>query len=209
MDIYGFISIKGLTNNNSGQTSLVGELSPLSRTYSKFVEEYTHPSYPDYTLIVFNYNRNALLSVIQIDKAFSKVKLVSDWLLLHPQPINMEQLVTHLMDNSGVSDMTVGEVQSTSLPLPASLKWSEVDKYNIWLSDNHFQKEYPNYEIEVIPPISNIDDFFLDTNQVAYLLSQQGLDDMPKKIYQKRNGVPETHIELFTSVFKYNTTNVS
>ena len=208
MDIYGFINIKGLTNNNSGQTSLVGELSPLSRTYSKFVEEYTHPSYPAYTLVVFNYSRNALLSDTQLIKIFSKVELASDWLLLHPQPVNMEQLFTYLTDNSGVSSINVGEIQSTGILLPASLRWLEVDRYNIWLSDAHFQKEYPNYEIEVIPPITNIDDFFLDTNQVAYLLSQQSLGGVSKKIYQKRNGVPETHLELLTTIFKYNTTDI-
>ena len=62
-------------------------------------------------------------------------------------------------------------VDNDQLAMPEWISWTSLSFDNttikIWLSDESFKAQYDDFDITIIPPIPNMDDFFKNYSTVA------------------------------------------
>ena len=75
----GFMIIQQLVNNLAGNVSLVGELSPMSLTYSKEIGYYEIPEVAGYKLATFS-NKNSEGNEVYTDQqiAYEAIRVIRD-----------------------------------------------------------------------------------------------------------------------------------
>lgn len=165
----GFIEISAMISNEPAVTSVLGELSKRSQTFSREVGNYRNASFPDVELSSFNSNRDDVL--VEVDPTYVDICLqVSQWLFqrsidgsLSDDRENTRQLL--LTEFSGILDIQrVGNmVTNGTYWLPEQLVFSklggtEENVIRLWYSDPSFQAQYDQYEILVVPIVDPLDD---------------------------------------------------
>ena len=96
--------------------------------------------------------------------------------------------------------------------LPSSITFklnedSRENRYRIWFADESFQQQYDKYEIEVIPPIPNIDDFHKGVAKVKSLLTDHTaengyrIEKLHQRVNDAANKFPYTYIK--TNTYNY------
>lgn len=205
--IKGFMNVSEYLSNVVGVVAKYGELSNYSASYAKEKGYYTSNDHPGMTLITFTTTRDE-----------NKIFLEPNYLV----PImNVIQYVMNYCDSNGpvetfrdvllnkmANDLTaygdnfdLGIIDTDSkrwLPEWVSWRIPSLDGGSnyicIWLEDEAFQNQYDDFEITVVPPIANLDDFFLPAVQVKHRVDavtyEQYMDDVQAAKVQQ----PETVI---------------
>jgi len=213
-NIKAFATHQSFITNTPGQVSVIGELSPQSRTFSREVGVYSVSNSP----VVINtflcvkdggkvsLQPDAVTHMVNIINAIFQLTISS---ALQPQPSDIAKKLTTDFGNVA-SNIQMGEIVTDGTHyVPEWIQWqctasNSLDINNtikIWLADASFQKEYDEYEIVIVPPISNIDDFFGVYASVKELMAAVTLPVMMQKINAAKNGQPESYIQ--TSMFSW------
>ncbi len=171
--IKGFISIGAITDNAVGQTAIFGELSDLSRTYSRTKKEYVDAAnYPNVRLDSFLTVNGAGSDYSPTTIVTGHILSVANWIYGQHQastiPSNANKTVFINSLSTQFPDMTnivINEILNGSPStkrMPDFVEWhyddSGVDTLiKIWFSDTRFRSQYvDDYEIFVVPPITPI-----------------------------------------------------
>jgi hypothetical protein len=208
----GFIGIKDLVDNTVGAVSPFGELSLWSQTYTKDRGEYENPDIPGFRLS----------SIYSLDTSIGKVTLatnlanrvlvfskwVYDYFLLQEQPISRTVFSTDALSVFGVelADFNFGEfITNNDITLPEWLTWKNLNfpdnEIKIWFSDNSFSEQFEETEIVTIPPVVNIDDFFISPVVLKSRIEQRTFSETMDLIQLAKNKNPETIIR--TEMYNY------
>lgn len=209
-----FYVIGSMVNNASGSVAPLGELSSFSLTFSKEHGFYTNPVTPSNTLVTFSSKKND--ADIIIPGGFTD---------------HIQTVMTKLMgiaDNHGVTQYTRSDllleladaleleataidcgavISSNTVWLPQYIQWTALDlpeddnRITIWLSDAAFRGQYDEYEIAVIPPLANLEDFFLDAASIRAKLAAVTADDLTDRVQAAKLDKPETMVRWQN--FKY------
>lgn len=211
--IKGFGANVNMSNNNLDVVSAIGEISADSLTYSKDRGIYYKDELDAIVLTTFltkkdgNYislkpdESSYILNIIKwtYDKVFAKGTEVYAHELLDDLITQFASTSENFKSGAIVHD-TVNNVW-----MPEWLSWnkkgSEETYIRIWFSDVSFQKTYDEYEIVVVPPIKNIDDFFKVSAKVSSLLDERDLVKRTEDIQLAKEDKPETIIR--TEMFNY------
>ncbi len=180
----GFIDFGALANNTPETVATLGELSVKSRTFAKDRQIFggstggTTPS--SINLSVFS-SKNADGTVVLTPADYASSMLqIGTWMytqslagLFTADPNVFLQAVVAEFPTL-INTVTCGPmVQQGTMWLPTDIQYyfstpSTVSPTNtassrvrIWFSDSAFQQEYDEFTIIFIPPIANLDDFFL------------------------------------------------
>lgn len=205
--IKGFVSVSQYTNNTPGSTSLLCELSTWSQTYSKECGEYTDSSLPGYKLSTFRSldgNGNMVsLQQSQVVQILDLVRVAIVYASGHIRPYDSvdfrNNLVAEFYNKAG--NIQFGEfIDNGSLALPAWISWNSLDHDNalikVWLSDQAFQDQYDDFEIEVITPLDNLDAFFNTFNNAIKVIESRTLAQLGDIIQDSKSGHPETYLRI-------------
>jgi hypothetical protein len=76
-------------------------------------------------------------------------------------------------------------------------------KVRIWLTDTAFSNQYDEYEIEVIPPVSNLDDLFANSATVYKALAEWPIDALIKKTQEIKARQPETYTRILSYPYNF------
>ena len=96
------------------------------------------------------------------------------------------------------SNFDCGNVETDSTRwLPEWVSWkSTLDNGDntiiVWLKDDSFQNQYDDYEIIVVPPVDNLDNFFNSVTQVSQMISALTYDSMIARVQAAKSKQPET-----------------
>ena len=203
----GFVTISEYVNNEPGKTSLLGELSTLSRTYSREKGEYSDISKPGYRLVTFRCNDENNVK-ITVPKALTEqiLSLVIDCIVYaksHIRPYDSDDFKNTILTTyyQKISDIQFGQmIDNGTLALPEWISWTSLETpdsvVKIWLSDNSFQEQYDDTEIIVIPPIDTVDNFFHQYNLAMNEVRDVTSNMLSDKINVAKDGNPETFIRL-------------
>ena len=201
----GFVTLQSLLSNVPNVVSPVGEMSLWSQTYTKERGEYIHPTLSDYRLTSTK-NLDEILGEVIVPQSLVNTTIltvdsIKQYLVSYPKPYDLE----HLRDT--IQGDLVGQIQNLNIgPLVESgLIWlpewisfiSVVDStqsVKIWLSDEAFQYQYDEFEITTIPPLTNIDDFFLSPTVVKNKISTVTFQEKVTRIQAAKGTNPETYI---------------
>lgn len=210
--IKGFVVINDYINNQEGQISLLGEISPQSLTYSREKGEYFNTSVPGYGLISFYHkdlNTNLPIvignaQVIQILNIVKSFRTYSQGQIRPNDPtIFLNYITTEYTDI--VSDLTIGSlIDNGELELPEWISWTDIssgDLIKIWLSDISFAEQYDEYEVLIVPQIDNVDIFFNSFISVKSAIESITIPEMMEKVNIAKNNRPATSIEVYSFDF--------
>lgn len=195
-----------IVSNQPKVVSAIGELSPMSFTYTKSPGYYTNESYKNLELVTFLCNNND-----------AEVALPADF-------------VTHILDfcsrvygigTSGVAPQTPGDwasqllgvypnvvsnvvtgqlVTQNTITVPEHVQWTfrngsvANNVLKVWFSDPAFSVEYDEGSVVIIPPIANIDQFFGNDTSVKNALAAVSDTDRMGRIQDAKDGFPETFL---------------
>lgn len=203
----GFVTISQYINNAPGETSPLGELSTWSMTYTKERGEYSNANIPGYKLHTFKSVDESNLKVSvpdnQVEQILQIVQECINYATTHIRPYNPIDFSNTILGSffGRISNLTYGEfVDNGSLALPEFITWVS-NEYNnnvikIWLADESFKSQYDEYEINVVPPLTPLDNFFGFYNQAVSDVTARTFTDLTNDIQTLKGDHPETYMRL-------------
>lgn len=211
--IKGFVSIQSLIDNSEDVVAKLGEISTWSLTYSKNTNEFTHSSYPAYRLTtMFCYDTGTdatyVPSQAEAEEIIQVVNSVYNYVTTHTRPYDVEDLQDTIVaaHYGKINNFIMGAtIDSGTTALPEYISWTSLTHSNlevtVWLCDESFQSQYPHYDITVVPPVDNLDNFFSAFSTISTLLNKVTLPVVTEKIQTAKGTDPETYIRTYS--FKY------
>lgn len=207
LSIKGFVTISQYVNNTPGEVAILGELSTWSMTYTKERGEYISPAVPGYKLHAFkSINESLVPQAVPDAQATQTLQLVQAAVVYatgHIRPYDPLDFRNTLIGSffGRISNLTLGAfIDNGALALPQYIEYvsTEFDGnlIKIWLADQSFQDQYDEYEIEVIPPLTPLDDFFGFYAAAATRLQERTMTDLTLDIQAIKDVHPETYLKI-------------
>jgi hypothetical protein len=198
--------LKGFINNNTyldaspSATSPIGELSTLSSTYSTTKAYYfQEAAAPDLTLVSFTSNDSNTGAVQVPANIVTQVLDIAAWIYAqtqavpNPGEIAQATILSGLLNQfeTSASNFTAGNMvtdgtywvpewiqwENTTDPTYGSIATGGSNLIKIWFADSSFAAEYDQFQIVVIPPLANLNNFFTPSANVQALLDAQTFVD--------------------------------
>lgn len=209
--IYGFATYTSLMDNHADAVAPVGELSSDARTYAKDKALYTHEDAKQTALVCFHSVKDE--TVVRLENTLSgNIVKVADYVYrqgLQGQITTVDLFLSNWQaEFSGtVQSVDCGELKETddgTFPewitfVDVSTATEEGDnetvEVTVWLSDTDFRQQYPGYDVEVIPPFDDLDQFFEDPSVVKGLLAEITTTEVMEAVQAKRGEYPYTLIK--------------
>jgi hypothetical protein len=208
----GFVSIKHLINNNKESVARIGEISTEGLTYSRDRTEYEHSTSPGYRLVGMQTKDTTAGQLPVPESIVQEVLAISKWSLeflkFKTMPVSKttysDALVVEFYQK--IANLNFGKIVDMGDDrMPEWISYNSVDNTNasitVWFCDDAFKLQYPEYSITVVPPIDNLDDFFLSPNAVKTRLEARKPTDVTNLVQIKKEGDPESFIR--TETFDY------
>jgi hypothetical protein len=167
----GFVIINSLLSNTAGTISPLGELSTWGMTFTKEPSEYesvTVPGYRLFSLKSFDTNIGAVAAApALVDQVLGMVAEAYDYVTTHTYPY---------VNNDFKAALIAAFPAVTGLTLG---NWIQVGP------------------IEIIPPMDNLNDFFLPRATVKNLLDQVTVQSRIDLLQQAKQRHPETYLRSY------------
>lgn len=170
----GFAAIDTLVSNVEGVIAPIGELSTYSSTFSK--ERLIYPSItnPNITTNIFSSISSLAGNIVPPVVIVTLADMMLGWIYerqLASTVVETRQQFQDALANNFVSEcvgVVCGELiyAANGKQFPEWISWKtreytqEDNITTIWLSDQSFRQKYDNYELVIVPPITNLDTFF-------------------------------------------------
>jgi hypothetical protein len=201
----GFASLSSLASNITDIVAPIGELSATSATFAKDVKLYASPATE---VVLHGFSSKSSLSgkIAAPDLIVQKAMSICDWVATRQKSILAGEIAQDFklaltqQFASTCTSFTCGSmiIANNGHPYPAWISWKSLDYVaddnlnTIWFSDDLFKKQYDEYEIVVIPPLSAIDAFFGTYAEVTASLDRRTYIQLFGDISVARAGYPET-----------------
>lgn len=206
----GFMSYGNLHDNTVGVIAPLGELSTNALTYAREKGFYTIPSAKDSAFVSFYSYDHTQSKLIPVPVYFKdNILALGQWLYERSTSGQLQStendvyvgLTADFPDL--VSDLEVGPMVTDGTNwLPEWIQFRlEGDTtfgdnlIKIWFSNDAFETQYDEYEIEFIAPVDNLDDFFKNALQVKALVESRSLTDLMLKVEQVKEKNPYTYLQ--------------
>lgn len=209
----GFVTIQSLISNVPNVVSPLGEISTWSLTFTKERGEYENTNLTGFRLVsiksIDSVTGPVAVNTALADQVLTVVKAAYDFVSQHTYPYVAEDFIAALTSAVGgaITDVVYGDwVQLNAIALPTWISWNSTNPQDstvkIWLSDPAFRIEFDEYEILVVPPITPIDQFFLEPIAVRNLVNAVTVDSQIDRVNTIKNQNPETAVRAVS--FWYN-----
>ena len=206
--LQGFVKLLPYIDNTQNTVAPVGELSNIAETFAKDKGEYTNTSQaPNVELVSFYSKLDA--DVFEVPLAIQTTILKMGQFLItrahngsssNDAEALRQALLAEFQGNAKA--ITVGAmIQVGNEFYPSWLayedtKYDNKNEIRIWFSDEAFRSQYNHYEIDVVQPIANLDDFFLDPLDVRELLEKYDTVGKIDEINSRVGNYPYTCLSM-------------
>lgn len=170
-DVRAFVSIGALSNNTPGVIAQFGELSVFAQTYSRDKQHLVRPTAPDVQVVVFSARNDAGNPFNPNTATSTAITNLAQWVYSQystnsiPRNVNKAAFIAALQAQfPSYNSFVVGELlagSTTTLNMPDYVRFTFTENgivYNntLWFSDARFRTQYDLYEINIVPPVSNV-----------------------------------------------------
>lgn len=203
----GFLVHSTLVNNTPNTINPVGELSSQSMTYAREKGFYTHSSAPNITLVSFTAKNNSTSVALASNFAqhvLTVAKAVFDYSFAANGEIFADELQTSLMTTfvGSTADFALGPIVNDGTRwVPEWVSWRSVglsgitdNSIKVWLADAAFRGQYDDYEIVVVPPLTNLNAFFGTYSSVVTALGAVTRPQQTARVNTAKGNFPFTSI---------------
>jgi hypothetical protein len=207
--IKGFMPHSRFANNTQGVVAAFGEISTQALTYARDKGIYKSTLSAEMELYTFTVAQNATVTTLtsnQVDHIATILKWIYDRTLAVHGEVFVDELLPDAMLTfvSSASNFEIGDIvqDSNGYWAPSWISWTAVNvpgidadnNIKIWLADDAFREQYDDYEVIVVPPTTNLEDFFKTGTEVAKMLTIRTPSDVMYAIQQAKGDNPETII---------------
>lgn len=207
----GFVEFAGFANNIPGVIAKIGELSPVSYTYSKEKGYYDDPDYKDIEITSFLSveDDGTTKTAVEIPSEIrSNIFKICNW--IYGQMIatgNTQDRINFLAIISNEFSQLIEGVQCGAIStdgtnhIPDWVCWKFIGSEHyirLWFTDESFRNQYDEYEIVVVPPLEPLDTFFMKATDVKVRLEAMTATIMVDKLQKAKDDYPETIIKVET-----------
>lgn len=202
--------IATLIDNTRAVVAPIGELSPRAMTYAREKEYLNSAAAPGHTLVVFSSKRDDAIE--QTDPVLAnKILLINKWAyeraLAGDFTPATESFRTNFIQQFGneYSIWAIGAMVEAqpNIWMPSVIEIRDIVndelQYRIWYSTEVFEQQFDEYQIEVVPPVADLDVFFEGSAAVKVALAAQTHDLTMERVQAIKEEYPETFIrgEMF------------
>lgn len=207
--VKGFIENSKYVNNNYRTIAPFGEFSINSKTYSKNLYMYQNSLDVNLSLTTCSVCDDVTgdKDVALNDTLIKQIDMISKF--IYDQALNTKNttdeviLFKTIMDNFEhiIRFVKIGNIiNDNHIFIPESIEWETVLNntpylVRIWFTNNSFSEQYDDYEITVIAPLNNLDDFFLPEAQLKEKISEENDTIQMEKVQVARDLFPETMVK--------------
>jgi hypothetical protein len=162
-----------LVSNTLGVVNAIGELSTRSLTFAREKGQYRAAATDPIRLVTFTSANDATpttLSTAQSNHVLTIVDGLYDYMFAHPGENFSDTIHDYMLATFAASaeDFVVGPIVNDGTNYICEwIQWSAksvtgwtATTLKVWLSDAAFQAQYDDFQIVVVPPITNLNDFF-------------------------------------------------
>jgi hypothetical protein len=218
----GFVTHSMMANNTPGIVAQIGEISTQSMTYAREKGLYRSDGAPNLTLVSFLSKQDGNVVTVGNDLADHTLliaKYIYDKAINSTVTLYADQLLSDLFDtfDAVAGDFECGEiVDDGQYMAPEWLSWTNKsitdlgeNTIKIWFADESFRSQYDEFEIVVIPPIDNLDNFFKSSSEVRALVTAFSPSQVMDRVNAVKGIFPETAIraETFNYIDPFNSAN--
>ena len=214
LTVKGFVTNQSKVNNTvtngKGEVALFGELSPNSKTFARELGYYTVPN-TDYGIVTFTSKDENNNTVELPDTLISIINETIKWTwLLSTQvvPTTYAEFIykfKNAFGARGVTDLSIGEIKSdgdSTLPDFIEFTYAGDNEVKLWFTDEAFANQYDDFELQIITPLRNIDDFWLSFNELKLKLENSNNPySISLAIKEARDAYPFTDISTEVVTF--------
>ena len=201
-----FCVIQNYINNANKTLSPIGELSSYSSTFSKDIKSYQNAGDTNLTLKVFSC-KEATAGQIPLPLEIRNIsETISSWVYSTREAATgniTKAAFLAAFNNQFVTtaeNINCGEIINNGQGkyYPQWVSFSKkaytggTNSVKIWFADASFQSLYDEFEITVVPPFANIDDFFLAPSVVLAKLASVNIKETVERVDIARVKDPET-----------------
>lgn len=175
----GFVSHASFADNDVAKVAKIGELSSYSASFSREKGHYTTGNAQDMLLTSFLSAMNGALQPIPgalVEHVLKISKFIYDKTLNSSQQIYADELYNELIATfAGEAENFTGGAIVTDgrYWMPEWVSWKYVkdnavgdNEIRVWFVDESFAIQYDEYQIVIVPPIENLNDFFKTGTEV-------------------------------------------
>lgn len=204
-ELKAFAHIGPFVDNARGVVAPVGELSPMSFTYTREKEYFNSAAAAGQTLVVFSSKRDGVVETTDGVLA-TKILAVSKWTYDTAAAggftSNNESFRSKFITQFGnlYSLYSTGTMvrNGNNVFVPAVIEFRDKAndnlRYRLWFADEAFAQQFDEYEIKCISPIDDIDVFFQGGAAVDSALKARTPDMTDELRQAAKDGYPETYI---------------
>lgn len=214
----GFANNTLYANNTPGTVNVIGELSNQSLTYSREIGQYVSAAAPDITLVTFLSAQDGVAAAVDADFSTRQLAII-EWIYTWATQSSGGKDATQFLEDVLTKFQTLAEnfecgaiVGDDTHKIPEWVSWQDTgdtttgDNFvRIWFSDASFAEQYDEFDIVVIPPIDNLNDFFLAGSVVETEVNARTYVQSMTLTQTAKAGYPETI--LMAETYDYNDPN--
>lgn len=172
----GFASIPVNANNADGQTAVFGEISNYAHTFSRHKSNWANATLaPNIELVAFRTVNDSNAYMTPSNAVVNHILSVTQWVYTQyaasaiPSNANQDAFIASLVAQfpaitagSVLINEIIADTPSTKR-MPDHIQWDFLDadtkttRIKIWFNDSRFRTQYDDYEILLVPPLTNID----------------------------------------------------
>lgn len=213
LNLKGFVTVHSLVNNSVNGTSLIGELSPLAKTYSTNQREYNHATLKDYTVTSFLEDNNSGngVEIMAMSTAIDLVEAIRLYSVTNPGVIDQVSFNAFIAAtfNARIANFTSGVfVNVGRFRTPEWIAWDALEvvpaqagvaHIKLWLSDTAFIGQYDSFEIYYASAITgnNASLFSSLIAPVQTLADNNPPNVIIDKLDIVKRGIPESKTTLY------------
>lgn len=209
--IQGFVTKAAYIDNNPQTVSEFFELSPLAFTYSRTRGEYQQASYVGDILHTFKTvdvdagNAPYKLPDGQVSEVFAVTQALANYLQTAQPPYDTSDFRNTIQAQfpNQIRNLVLGPIHiGAQMNFPEWVSWESVTfpgtQVKIWYVNQAFENQYSNYEIVVVPPIDNLDDFFGNYGSMVTRLNAITPSVFNDRVQDARGDYPDTVTRIYS-----------
>lgn len=218
-DTLAFAAVARLVNNTPGTISPVGEITTQALTYSFSKGEYYDSNTPGYRLLTFSVKdisnaQDVSLSNAEASLILSVTKSIIDYAVAAPVPVDpLDFFDTIRTDHyNDIIDLKFGEmITGAGVTVPSwfsfTTKQGDQNLNKVWLSDLAFRIQYPEYDVQIVPPHPDLSIFQGNWQTAVNALADWTNLDLIQQVQIVAGDNPYTYLRYFEFDFvnRFNT----
>lgn len=216
-EVKGFITRDDFIVPSNNEVAPVYELSNIALTYSTTRKQYYSAANSLYALHAFELIGLSDLSQPEVEVIVDVVVKFSNFLTSNQVTNKQQALILFTNDfNLTNAQSPVSELNYNSIITHNSVKTVDYLTFkiqdifcNLWLSDTVFRTFYPNYDINIVLPLSNFAALVNNTSDFITALDGFNLVEFNKRVEENKDNTPTTYTKIVNIPYRVPNTTVT